>query len=377
MLCAACGSRIPNGSTFCNRCGVKQTDTPPTPQPEPPQKPKRTRGNHTGYVAKRGKTWTAYAPKTSFISDGVVKRKSPASKGGFKTKAEAYAAIPSLMGVKKKRRTLEHYWQLWSTDDMLKLSESKQYSYKTAYKRLSSILLRDITTLDIEDLRQCVASESVSFYTAKDMKSLLSHLYKMACAEQVVSTMLPAFIQLPSHEEKEPEPFSADELSKIWTAYEAGQHFAGFILIMIYTGMMPGELLSLRKDNIAYDTNEIIGAGIKTNERKKKSMVFPDFVKPVLLAMCEASPTDKLVNMNSHNFYTAYHEFTAKTGIRDLPPYSCRHTTATALALMDGIAPTIIQRIMRHTKFSTTEHYIHTNSQPAVDAINRLPKQQN
>jgi len=33
----------------------------------------------------------------------------------------------------------------------------------------------------------------------------------------------------------------------------------------------------------------------------------------------------------------------------------CRHTTATALAL-GNIAPSVIQEVMRHTKFNTTQH---------------------
>ena len=67
----------------------------------------------------------------------------------------------------------------------------------------------------------------------------------------------------------------------------------------------------------------------------------------------------------------AYHEAVKAAGVRDLPPYSCRHTTATALAL-GNIAPSVIQQVMRHTKFSTTQRYIHPDTKAARTAVNTI-----
>ena len=60
--------------------------------------------------------------------------------------------------------------------------------------------------------------------------------------------------------------------------------------------------------------------------------------------------------------------------MRKLPPYSCRHTTATALAL-GNIAPSVIQEVMRHTKFATTQRYIHPDTTSALAAVNQLASQ--
>lgn len=59
------------------------------------------------------------------------------------------------------------------------------------------------------------------------------------------------------------------------------------------------------------------------------------------------------------------------TGWHDLTPYSCRHSTATALAL-DDIAPSVIQKVMRHAKFTTTQQYIHVDVAPMLDAVNKM-----
>lgn len=73
---------------------------------------------------------------------------------------------------------------------------------------------------------------------------------------------------------------------------------------MIYTGMMPGELLKLKKDMIDFEKNEIVRGGIKTKKRKETPMVFPDFVSPVLHELCEESKSrvGNICCINKDNF---------------------------------------------------------------------------
>ena len=63
----------------------------------------------------------------------------------------------------------------------------------------------------------------------------------------------------------------------------------------------------------------------------------------------------------------------ARAGTRRLTPYSCRHTAATTLAL-ENVPPSVIQKVMRHAKFSTTEKYIHVSVDPMLEAVNKLPQ---
>ena len=146
-----------------------------------------------------------------------------------------------------------------------------------------------------------------------------------------------------------------------------------YILLMIYTGMMPGELFAFKKDMIDWDTNEIRGCGLKTKKRKETPIVFPQLIAPVLLDLCQHSDSriGNVLCMSRDRFYGAFHAALARCGARDLKPYSCRHTTATALAL-GNIAPSVIQEVMRHTKFSTTQRYIHPDMAAAHAAVDTL-----
>lgn len=299
------------------------------------------------------------------------------TKGGFKTlsAALAYAANPpkNVQAASQKAPTLRDYYNTYHNSAFKKLSASKQTAYQIAWGRweeLADIAIKDIK---IASLQTQLDDQVETYYPAKDMRSVLSAIYSLAVADGEATVNLSKYLTLPALEESEAVPFSEDELAAFWKAYEAGDSFIAYILIMIYTGMMPGELMICRTEMIDYEKNEIVGSGIKTKRRKARPMVFPDFLIPVLQDVASRSKRGKLLEMNKDNFYTKYHEATARVGVRDLKPYSCRHTTATALLLSGAALPTI-KNIMRHTKITTTQRYMHPDMSESIAAVNALKK---
>lgn len=363
MLCRKCRAEVPDESKFCLQCGAKQII----------ERRARSRGNGQGCAVKRGNTWTAIWTEKTYIGDDGKLRQNRKWKGGFKTKTAALAFAASPKPEKKKAPTLRHYWEVWEKTVLPKMSVSKQTAYKIAWKKLGGLADEEVDKLDINSIQECIDEKAKTYYPAKDMKAVLSHLFKRAVAEGHVRTNLADFISMPKLEEEEIQPFYEDELKKIWDSYGEGNHFLGFVLLMIYSGMMPGELLALKEDMINWEKNEISGAGLKTKKRKKTPIVFPEMIAPVLSDLVQRSNSQAgyVVGMNKDKFYKEYHKAIAKAGVRDLDPYSCRHTTATALAL-GNIAPSVIQEVMRHTKFSTTQRYIHPDTESAHNAINTL-----
>ena len=364
MVCIKCRSEIPDGSKYCLKCGALQA---------PPVR-KRLRGNGQGTAIKRGGTWTAIW--TVEVYPDTEERKIHQRrrwKGGFKTKREALAFAANPAEEKAESPTLRTYWTGWSKSDLLDLSKSKQTAFKIAWNKwepLAGTRMEDIT---INRLQDCVDEKAPTYYPAKDMKTLMSHLYKRAVAEGNARTNLAEFIRLPPLDEKELQPFTEIELYKLWDAYGKGDTFVGFLLLMIYSGMMPGELFKLEHGMVDWGKHEIVGCGLKTKKRKATPIVFPDMIAPVLSDLIERTEgkSKYVLGMNRENFYAEYHAALQRAGVRDLPPYSCRHTTATALAL-GNIAPSVIQEVMRHTKFSTTQRYIHPDRDAALAAVNTM-----
>lgn len=363
MHCIKCGVDLPDGARFCHICGKKQVTST--------QQRSHARGNGTGSAYRRGKTWEAAVVLGYKLVDGkaIPIRKT---KGGFKTKKEALEYLPSLKTEKiRTMPTLHDLFQQFLSGKYTKLSASRQEKYDIAWKKLDSIAFFPIDSLTVADLQAVINDKAASFYPARDMRDLLSMLYQLAMADRFVPSNLSEFLVLPDLETKERDAFTAQEIALLWQDYAAGNWWTGYILLMAYTGMMPGELFGARKDQIDWDGKQIAGAGRKTKVRKDTPIVLADTIIPVLSDLCDHTDGDKLITINKDNFYTRFYETLERVGCRKLRPYDCRHTAATALAL-ENIPPSVIQKIMRHASFSTTQQYIHVNIDPMLEAVNKL-----
>ncbi len=367
--CKKCKNVIPDGAVFCPWCGMRQERL----------KGVKKRGNGGGYAFKRGDTWTVRIrryvaiPAENDIDNDIDVKCQETTKGGFATKKDALAYGQVMLGKSPRpTKTLADYWQLYSHDKLLKLSDGKQANYQKAYERMRGIALRDISTLTISDLQSVVSQTTSTFYPARDIKTLFSALFRMAAADGVANKDLPSFIELPKLNEKKREAFTPQEIQRIHAQWESGDMIAGYILVMIGTGMMPGELLRLEKSMIHLDLARIIGAGLKTDQRKKQSIVLPPPIVKILRSLMEKTPGEKLFDGYYYEKFSAqYYATLEAAGCRKLPPYSCRHSTATYMAQNPEIPPAVISRVMRHSA-RMTERYTHIDDTPALEAAEKM-----
>lgn len=339
----------------------------------------KTRGNGQGTVYRRGQTWTACVTVGWVLPSDPSKPRKPIrkTKGGFHTKKEAVSYCPTLLagGYKKPEETprLSYYWEMYSTGEMLKLSKGKQSAYRTAWNKLKPIHDVRVDMITVDLLRRTVSDSCPTYDPAKDCKSLLSNIFELASADRYAVRELPSYIILPEHEEKERIPFSADEQKALWKAYDNGDLRAAVPLLMIATGMMPGELQLLKVENIDLENRIIVRAGLKTKIRKRTPVVLSDSILPVVEDLiANAMPSGYIWKRNEKAWYENYYAILEDTGCRRLPPYSCRHTTASALALDASIAPQTIARIMRWSTSKMLDRYAHPQTEDALQGVNKI-----
>lgn len=341
----------------------------------------KSRGNGQGTAFKRGQTWTACVTIDWVFPADPSKPKRPIrrTKGGFATKKEAIAYCPTLLagGHEKPAEAprLSHYWKIYSEGDMLKISRGKQSAYRTAWKKLSPIHDVRVDAITVDLLRKVVSESCKTFDPAKDCKSLLSNLFELVAIDRFAPRELPSYIVLPEHEENEPLPFNEDEQKAIWKAYDNGDIRAAAHLLMIYSGMMPGELQNLRIEHIDLENKIIIRAGLKTKVRKKTPVVIADCILPVVQDLIDHSqPSGYIWKRNEKTWYENYYAVLEENNCRRLPPYSCRHTTATSLSVDQNIAPQTIKKIMRWSTVKMLDHYAHPDTSDALAGVNMIQR---
>lgn len=357
--CKKCNGSLPDGAKFCPWCGKAQEQTAT----------KRKRGNGQGTAYKRGKTWEAARPGYRYTDENGTHRVRP-RKGGFATKREALEWASAKTVAPEHSPKLIELWQLYSENDLPKLSDSKQTAYKIARKRLEPLMGMEIHLITLKALQDAVNASCDSFYPARDCKTVLAKLYKKAMASNtpLVTKNLADFLVLPDLKEKEAEPFTEDELKAFWELFDKHDWFVGYILLMCYSGMMPAELLACKKDMVDTEKCEIFGCGAKTKSRKKSAIVYPEILRPVVESLL-SSKGDKLLHINKDNFYAEYYACLERAKVRKLTPYSCRHTYGTE-AVKLGVHPAVIQKMLRHSTTKTQERYTHLSSDEAHEAAN-------
>lgn len=341
----------------------------------------KVRANGTGTAYRRGRTWTACVTMDWAFPEDPSKPKKPIrkTKGGFPTRTAALNYCPTLLagGHEKPAEAprLSSYWKTYSEGPMQKISKGKQSAYRTAWNKLKPVHNVRVDVLTVDLLQKTIDDACKTFDPAKDCKSLLSNLFEIAAAEKQVVRDLPSFIALPEHEETEPIPFNKEEQKKIWKAYDDGDIRAARHLLMIYTGMMPGEMMNLRVEHIDLNSRTIMRAGLKTKIRKRTPVVLADCILPVVEDLiAHAMPSGYIWPRNEKRWYDEYHAVLTENGCRDLPPYSCRHTTATALAVDKNVAPQTIKKIMRWSTVKMLDHYAHPDTSDALQGVNTMAK---
>ena len=378
--CRKCGKPLDDGWVVCPWCRTSIVR----------KKSKKTRshGNGIGTTYKRGATWTAKVIvdwKNIKNENGEIVKKLPISrtKGGFRTQAQAAAYCEYLkhQGLNKKAPTLAYYYDAYTNGKGDKLSHDKKVAYSIAYNKLEKYHHVPIDKLNVASLQELLNEKCKTYYPARDMKVLLHHLFKLADADGFANYKLPELLVLPKLVEREQKAFSKEQQNSLLVEYvipsnDDTKRGAAAALIMIQTGMMPGELLQLTIDKIDFEKNEIHGAGLKTKVRQKSSIVFPQEMAYMLKELIGDRTEGRLFPESENKFYKEYYAaLDAQRIDRSYKPYCCRHTTATKLTVDKNMPDAVVKRIMRWSTTKMVDRYAHPDNDVAHDAIEEAFKE--
>jgi integrase len=375
MICIKCKKAIPDGSTFCNFCGKKQTAE---------KRRSRKRANKQGSVYKlsgnRAKPYAVVLPAT-YDSEG---NKKQSYYGYYATKTEALNALNDVIskGVTDNiGLSLTQIFNEWKTLKFRELSKSAVSNYNAAFKFFEPIKdkkFKDIRAIDVQQLVDSAVELGKSRATCEKIRNLYSQLCQYAMSIDLITQNYAKFLVMPTMEKAEKEPFTPEEVEKIAAAAEYDET-AMIIMIFFYTGFRINELFQLTKENVHLE-NDIpyFVGGMKTEAGKDRIIPIHSKILPYVKHF--AQKDSKYLIPNTKGGMTHYRRFKddryfpllEKLGIKRRTPHCTRHTFATGLQAKDT-KPEDIIRLMGHTDYkTTTENYIHQQLEQLKKSIENL-----
>ena len=166
--------------------------------------------------------------------------------------------------------------------------------------------------------------------------------------------------------------FDDKEVKVLWD--NADHPVAQWILILIYTGLRIGELLSLTANDIYLDKQYMVG-GSKTEAGKDRVIPIHDVILPLVKKQLGDSKylmtKDKGKKMDYQKARELFKDYMVKNGWEHLP----HDTRKTAVSLMHGadIPIETIRIIVGHSGKGVTENtYLYKTPEQLVEAINMI-----
>lgn len=355
MICRKCAKEIPEGSVYCNWCGVKQA-----------AKARAKRGNSVGTAYKRGSTWTAkvvlgYYPVDDPKHPGKKKlRAREKTKGGFAKKADAlaYCAVlktKSAPGL--KRISLKALFDEWEPVYSHRVSEGAMKSHRAALQWLKDLWIVNFYDLTSAQLQAVIDACTRKRRTKEDIKTLLRALYKYAIQNDYADKDRSEYLYCGEDDGASRSPFTPEEVAII---AESALPYADYVMCFIYTGFRPNELLGLKKADYD-DAHKIFIRGIKSAAGTDRHIPVSKKIQPIVDRRM-AAPGEWLFpdletgqRMTDDYFRTkCFAPLMDALGITGKVPYSCRHTFSNFLKNASG-SDKDKAALMGHADYTTTK----------------------
>lgn len=325
---------------------------------------------------------------------GIQKQKF-ATLGYYATRKEAMIALAEYnknpYDLDRNSVTFDDVYTRLTAEIFPKMSISSIRTYKAAYKQLAPLHGAKITSLKKRELQAALdALADMSESSQTKAKTLIKGVFNYCMENDLIEKDYSKFLKINVPEEKENihTIYTMEEIKTLWDNLNTPIPFeyskkdvrdifpADLILIAIYTGMRPGEVLQIKCENVHLEERYMIG-GFKTAAGTNRIIPLHDDIFPLVKKRIETGgvwlvpyKSDNPPTMNQfRNFY--FDPFMEKVGLVHLP-HDGRHTFATYADRSDA-KPHIIKLIMGHkTGDITKDVYTHISIADMVEAVNKI-----
>lgn len=276
-----------------------------------------------------------------------------------------------------KVETLREVFEKWSKTKFKKLSESSISMYNFAWNYLKILENMDMKTIKKYHIQDIIDNNShLSKSAQKQIKSLASQMFEYAIDNDISDKNYAINVELTGKDTKKKGIFTDEEINILFENTDLP--YVDSILVLIYTGMRVGEMLTLTKFHID-EENGIFRHGIKTDAGKDRVLPIHPRIMPFFKNRMKSKseyifPFPNEIRKMSVDYYRKhiYYKLLEQLRIQKLSPHQCRHTFSSLLNRSVSNKE-YISRLMGHTDYSLTANvYTHTEIEELKEAIKSI-----
>ena len=226
----------------------------------------------------------------------------------------------------KKDYTFQECFELFMQNKYLSKGKKPSPRYKFGLAYCKSILDKPVKAIKTAQLQMIIDSCGLSVSSKKIIRICMNGVFKYAMANDLVDKNYAALITMPEQvKSKLHTPFTAKEIEELWQSID--DKTVRLALVMIYTGMRPGELITIKTCNVHVEERYMVG-GIKTTNGKNRIIPIADKVLPFVKEIYNPGKTylleEKGRPITYSMFYLDWTAMTEKLSMTHLP-HDCRH----------------------------------------------------
>ena len=288
--------------------------------------------------------------------------------------AEVKKLIPT------KVPTFEELFEEWyqrKENSNKKVSERTLNNYRSRFNSLTKYHKKPITFFDSNNLQAIFDNLSECSYSyVNQIYVVFNGVLQLARKKKIIKENELDLCELTYKERREiHKPFSKSEIQTLWK--NSDDEIVKMILITIYSGLRPGELIILKQENIHLDESYMIG-GLKTKAGIDRIIPIHKKIKSLIKFFIEKNHNSTYLfqSQGNHISFSSYAKHFS-ISLNELKmtkhlPHDGRHTCSTLMAEA-GIPLLHRQKILGHSSKNITDDiYVHLEKDILIEDINKI-----
>lgn len=248
-------------------------------------------------------------------------------------------------------------------------------AYKNAYKHSEMLHKMKMKDIKVEHLETAMSNVTVGVAAQKLLKTFWNQVFDFAMSRDIIHKNYSKSVRTKDKDSNQSsrQPFTKEEIQLLWNNVDKVEG-VDTILILIYTGMRPSELLGIHKDNVYCEERYMIG-GIKTDAGRDRVIPIHKSVLPLIERRLQSSDylvANKKGEPMSYELFrsTCFVPAMGALGLKHTA-HECRHT-GVSLMTMAGIDDRLVKKIVGHSTGDITARYTHAYIETLVNAIDKI-----